>query len=77
MSHQTGSHIYWRDTYVGFCQYNEDKDDIFLNVTLSVTLLAGIPGVAGTAGASISTGNLLDSNNYHLVSDSGFAQVRY
>ena len=52
----THTHTHTRVSYSSI-----DKDDIFLNVTLSVTLLAGIPGVTGTAGASISTGNPLDS----------------
>ena len=27
MSHQLGSRTPWRDTYVGFCQYNEDEEE--------------------------------------------------
>ena len=27
MSHQIGSRTPWRDTYVGFCQYNEDQEE--------------------------------------------------
>ena len=26
MSHESASHTPWHDTYVGFCQYNEDED---------------------------------------------------
>ena len=39
MSHQTGSRTPWRDTYVGFCQYNEFEEASVWNLTMIVVLV--------------------------------------